>query len=158
MFRSYKTYTIKEATRQLERFCMYQERCHKEVRQKLRSMRMIPEAIDQITVHLIEEGFLNEERFAIAFTRGKFRMKNWGKKRLLLELRQKDISEQLIRLALSEIDQTTYLKTFHTLAEKRWKDLESEKDIRIKKKKLADYLKYRGWESDMIYDKIGSLA
>ncbi len=137
---------------------MYQERCHKEVRNKLRSMRMIPEAIDQITVHLIEEDFLNEERFARAFTRGKFRIKNWGKNRLRLELRQKDVSEQLIRLVLSEIDQANYLKSFHSLAEKRWSDLESEKDIRIKKKKLADYLKYRGWESDMIYDKIGSLA
>ena len=155
---SYKSYTVTEATRLMERYCMYQERCHKEVRDKLRSMRMIPQAIDQITVHLIEEGFLNEERFAMAFTRGKFRMKSWGKRRLRLELRQKDISERLILLALSEIDESDYLNSFHSLAEKRWNELASEKDVWLKKKKLVDYLRYRGWESDLIYDKIASLT
>ena len=137
---------------------MYQERCHKEVRQKLRSMRMIPEAIDQITVHLIQEDFLNEERFARSFTRGKSRIKNWGRRRIRLELSQKEISEKLIRLALEEIDQTAYLHRFHSLAEKRWSELQTETDIRRKKKKLADYLVYRGWESDLIYDKITSLT
>ena len=121
-------------------------------------MRMIPEAIDQITVHLIQEDFLNEERFARSFTRGKSRIKNWGRRRIRLELSQKEISEKLIRLALEEIDQTAYLHRFHSLAEKRWSELQTETDIRRKKKKLADYLVYRGWESDLIYDKITSLT
>ena len=121
-------------------------------------MRMIPEAIDQITVHLIQEDFLNEERFARSFTRGKSRIKNWGRRRIRLELSQKEISEKLIRLALEEIDQTAYLHRFHSLAEKRWSELEAETDIRRKKKKFADYLVYRGWESDLIYDKITSLT
>ena len=70
-----KTYTIDEAQKKLENYCAYQERCHKEVRAKLKSMRMIPEAIDKIMVHLINHNFLNEERFAKTFVRGKFRIK-----------------------------------------------------------------------------------
>ncbi|GAL68299.1 regulatory protein RecX [Jejuia pallidilutea] len=66
-----KTYTVQEATRKLERYCAYQERCHKEVRQKLVSMHMIPEAIDVIIVHLLEHNYLNETRFAKTFVRGK---------------------------------------------------------------------------------------
>jgi regulatory protein len=69
-----RTYTVDEAQKKLESYCAYQERCHKEVRTKLQEMRMIPEAIDAIMVHLIQHNFLNEERFAKAFVRGKFRM------------------------------------------------------------------------------------
>ena len=79
---SKKTYTVKEATKKLEHYCAYQERCHKEVRQKLLSMRMIPESIDTIIVHLIKHNFLNEERFTKAYVRGKFKFKSWGKGRL----------------------------------------------------------------------------
>ncbi len=78
----YKSYTVEEAQRKMEHYCAYQERCHDEVIQKLKSLNMIPQAIDAIVVHLLDNNFLNEERFACSFARGKFRIKHWGKRRI----------------------------------------------------------------------------
>jgi regulatory protein len=153
-----KTYTVEEAGKRMQRYCAFRERCHQEVVQKLREMHMIPQAIDSIVVNLIEEGFLNEERFAREFTRGKFRQKHWGKTRIRRALQQREISEYLIRKALGEIDQETYLSTFDTLAEKRWKELKAEKNLQKKRKKLADYLLYRGWEPELVYNKAFELG
>lgn len=138
----------------MERYCAYQERCHKQVHQKLYEMRMIPEAIDLIIHHLITQNYLNETRFAQAFVRGKFRIKKWGKSRIIRELKMRDISQYNMKLALKEIPESDYLSTFHTLAEKRWEQLNSEDNIQKKKKKLADYLLYRGWESHLIWEKL----
>ncbi|MGB3606643.1 regulatory protein RecX [Psychroserpens sp.] len=151
-----KTYTVDEAQKRLEHYCAYQERCHKEVNQKLYDMRMIPEARDQIIVHLLQHNFLNEERFAQAFVRGKFRIKKWGKQRLQIELRQKDISKTIIATALKEIPDHEYYETFHALAEKKFENIR-ETNSQKKRKKLADYLFYRGWESHLVYDKIREL-
>lgn len=154
--RSSKVYTLTEAQKKLEHYCAYQERCHKEVTQKLYDMKMIPEARDQIIVHLLQHNFLNEERFAKAFVRGKFRIKKWGKQRLQLELKRKDISKTIITIALKEINTEDYYNTFNDLAEKRLETIK-ETNAQKKRKKLADYLMYRGWESQMVYDKIREL-
>ncbi|OUR98194.1 recombinase RecX [Flavobacteriales bacterium 33_180_T64] len=151
-----KTYTVDEAQKRLERYCAYQERCHKEVTQKLYEMKMIPEARDQIIVHLLQHNFLNEERFAKTFVRGKFRIKKWGKQRLQLELKRKDINKTIISIALKEIIDEDYYDTFNTLAEKKFDSLR-ETNLQKKRKKLADYLLYRGWESHLVYDKIRAL-
>lgn len=151
-----KTYSLDEAQKKLEFYCVYQERCHKEIVDKLRNMRMIPDAIDVIVVHLIQNNFLSEERFAKAFVRGKFRIKKWGKYRITLELKKKDISKTIINIALKEIDDVEYLETFHTLAEKKAETI-TEANSYKKKKKLADYLLYRGWESPLVYDKVNTL-
>lgn len=147
------TYTVDEAQKKLENYCAYQERCHKEVRKKLRDMKMIPEAIDKIMVHLIEHNFLNEERFAKAFVQGKFRIKKWGKNRLVRELKFRDISKYAIDVALKEINYDDYYKTIDELIKKRIAQV-NEKNIYKKKKKVADYLLYRGWESNLVYEKI----
>ena len=154
MKRPVKSYSIEEATKALEYYCTYQDRCHKEVREKLRSMRMIPMAIDQIMVHLIEEGYLDETRFACAFARGKFNQKSWGRLRIERELKQREISSYNIGKALNSIDEEEYLDCFKILSEKRWSDLSREKNVLIKKKKFADYLIYRGWERELIYEKL----
>ena len=151
-----KAYSLQEATRKLEAYCAYQERCHKEVVNKLRDMRMIPEIIDQIVVHLINENYLNEERFAQSFARGKFSIKKWGKNRIINELKQRNISKYNINTALKEIDAETYSTTFDLLAKKRLEQL-TEKNFLKKRKKLANYLLYRGWESHLVYDKINEL-
>jgi regulatory protein len=148
-----KTYTVDEAQKKLEGYCAYQERCHKEVKAKLRDMRMIPEAIDIIMVHLIQHNFLNEERFAKAFVRGKFRIKKWGKNRLLRELKLRDISKYSIDTALKEIDLEDYENTLDELTLKRIAQVK-EKNTYKKKKKVADYLLYRGWESHLVYEKL----
>lgn len=148
-----KTYTVEEAKRKLESYCAYQERCHKEVKTKLKAMRMIPEAIDVIVVHLITHNFLNEERFAKAFVRGKFNIKKWGKNRLVRELKQREISNYSIDEALKEIDLDDYYQALDELTVKRIHQVK-EKDKYKKKKKVADYLLYRGWESHLIYEKL----
>lgn len=151
-----KTYTVQEAQSKLEHYCSYQERCHKDVVQKLQKMNMIPEAIDVIVVHLLNNNFLSEERFANAFARGKFRIKKWGKYRISRELKQRDIGKTLIAAALNQISDSDYLVTFHELAEKRAVAIK-ETNLQKKKKKLADYLLYRGWESHLVYDKVNEL-
>jgi len=153
---SNKTYTVEEALLKLRNYCSYQERCHQEVRQKLIGMRMIPEAIDQIIVHLLDHNFLNEERFAKTYVSGKFRIKKWGKRRLTLELKKRDISKYNINQALNEINEGDYIKTFNALAEKRLPYIKETNSFK-KKKKLADYLLYRGWESHLVYDKVNQL-
>lgn len=152
-----KTYTVEEAKRTLENYCAYQERCHKEVNDKLYKMRMIPEAIDVVIVHLLKHDFLNETRFAQAYARGKFNIKKWGRQRLKLELKKRDISKYNIDLAMKEISDVDYFETFQALAEKKLK-LISESDKWKKRKKLADYLLYRGWESHLVYDKVAELV
>ncbi len=154
---TYKTYTLEEAKRRMERYCVYQERCHKEINQKLYEMRMIPEAIDEIIFHLLQHNFLNETRFSQAFARGKFRVKNWGKRRIVNELKQRQISAYNIKIALKEIPDSEYYTAFEELAEKRLRQLESETDLQKKRKKLADYLFYRGWESELVYGKISEV-
>ena len=115
---------------------------------------MIPVAIDQITVHLISHDFLNEERFAFQFTRGKFRIKKWGRIRLRHELQKRNISRYIIDKALGQLDQDIYINTFEELSQKRWEQLAGEHNLRKKRRKLLEYLQYRGWENDLIYDKV----
>ncbi|UNY99555.1 RecX family transcriptional regulator [Zhouia spongiae] len=152
-----RSYTVEEATRKLEAYCAYQDRCHKEVATKLTHMGMISLAIDTIIAHLIEQGFLNEERFARSFARGKFRHKKWGRNRIVNELKLRDISKYNIQTALKEIPDSDYYGTFHELAKKRFLQL-TEPNPQKKKKKLADYLLYRGWESHLVYEKVNELV
>ena len=152
----YKSFTVKEATRKMESYCAYQERCHKEVEIRLKEMNLIDLAKEVIILHLLEHDFLNEERFSKTFARGKFRIKKWGKQRITRELRMKSISDYNIKSALKEIDDVEYYKTFDELAEKRLLEL-NETDVYKKRKKLADYLLYRGWETALVYKKITEL-
>lgn len=151
------TYTVNEALKKLEYYCSYQDRCHKEVEDKLHKMNMIPEAKEKIIVHLIEHKFLNEERFAKSFARGKFRIKKWGKQRIVRELKFKGISKYNIDSGLKEISEEDYLQTFNELAEKKFNSI-TETNIYKKKKKLIDYLLYRGWETNLVFDKVNQLV
>nr|WP_299342248.1 regulatory protein RecX [Allomuricauda sp.] len=152
-----KAYSVTEAIKKLESYCAYQERCHKEVFEKLKGMRMIPEAIDTIIVHLIQENYLNEERFAKSFARGKFNIKKWGKSRIIRELQLRNISKFNIQNALKEIEDDEYHITLDALARKRCSQLEGL-SLQKKRKKLSDYLLYRGWESNLVYEKIKEIT
>ncbi|MDC0956301.1 regulatory protein RecX [Flavobacteriaceae bacterium] len=153
----YKTHTLEEALSKLQNYCSYQERCHQEVRRKLVSMRMIPEAIDQIIVALLDHNFLNEERFAKAYVRGKFRIKKWGRRRLTLELKKKEIGIFNINQAISQINELDYLEVFNDLSESRLSFIKESNKLK-KRKKLADYLLYRGWESHLVYQRVNELV
>ncbi len=149
-------FSIKEALQKIEYFCSYQERCHEDVVAKLRTMKMDSEEIDQIMVHLLTENFLNEERFACSFARGKHRIKNWGKIRIINELKFKNISQTLINIALKEITPEEYLETFHALSERHWESIRETNALK-KRKKFCDYMLRRGFESNLVYDKVKEL-
>lgn len=148
-----KVITIKEALLKLEHFCAYQERCHNEVISKLYSLKMTSDEIDFIVVQLIENNFLNETRFACSFARGKHRIKNWGKIRITNELKLRQISAVNISLAMKEISSEEYEETFEQLSEKCWNGIH-ERNILKKRKKFCDYMLRRGYESNLVYEKV----
>ena len=133
-----------------EHFCSYQERCHKEVVQKLYDLKATRDEIDQVLVHLIDNNFLNEERFARSFARGKHNIKKYGRIRIVNELKFRDISAHNIKKALEEIPDELYEQTFRELAEKIWNSITEKNQIK-KKKKFCDYLLRKGYESDWVY-------
>jgi len=151
-----KIYTAKEALQKLEHFCAYQERCHDEVVSKLYSLKMTTEEVNIIVVQLIEGNFLNETRFACSFARGKHRIKYWGKIRITNELKSRHISSTNIALALKEISAEEYFETFEILSERCWNSIQ-EKNILKKRKKFCDYILRRGYESDLVYEKVKEL-
>jgi len=149
--------TVREAIQKLEHYCAYQDRCHGEVVDKLRTLKMTADEIDHIVVHLITENFLNEERFACSFARGKHRIKHWGRTRIVRELQLRHISKYNIERGLKEIDAAEYLENFHALAEKTW-NLMAEKNLLKKKKKWCDYFFRKGFESSLVYEKLQDLV
>ena len=118
-----KSYTLAQAQKKLEYYCVYQERCHKEVIAKLKTLGMIPSVIDKIISELIKANYLNETRFTQSFVRGKFRIKKWGKNRILQELKVREISSFNIKLGMKEISDDNYQKTFYELFEKRRREV-----------------------------------
>ena len=146
----------KNARQKMEFYCSYQERCHQEVQEKLYSYGLSEKERNQIIVHLIEHNFLNEERFARSFARGKHRIKHWGKIRIVNELKQRQISAPNIKCALTEIPEEEYQDTFDKLAEKHWETIREANALK-KKKKFCDYLLRKGWESNLVYGKMKEL-
>jgi len=149
--------SVEEIKRKLERYCVYQDRCHKEVEQKLNEYDLIPVAKETILLHLLEHNFLNEERFSKSFARGKFRIKKWGKQRIIRELKFRNVSEYNIKTALKEIDEKDYQKTLYELVEKKNESL-TETNVFKRKKKIIDFLRYRGFESELIYNVVNELV
>ncbi len=144
-----KTLTNEQALQKLRHYCGYQERCHSEVREKLYALGIRKKEHDQLTATLIEEGYLNEERFAIAYAGGKFRVKQWGRIRIAYALKQKQVSEYSIKKALKQIKQEEYLQVLASLAEQRYESLKQEQWL-VRKKKTFDYLLQHGFEADLI--------
>ena len=148
-----KDFSLEDFKKKLEYYCSYQERCHQEVVDKLFELQIKTSEHEKIIVHLIENNFLNEERFASVFSISKFHQKKWGKIRIKNELKARKISDYLINKALNEIPFEEYEMTFETLAEKHWETI-TEKKVLKKRKKFCDYLLRKGWESNMIYEKV----
>jgi regulatory protein len=148
--------TIKEAIQKLEHFCAYQERCHAEVISKLYDLKMTSDEMDSIVVQLIEGNFLNETRFACSYARGKHRIKHWGRIRITNELKARQISSTNITLALKEISAEEYENTFDQLSERCWNTIQEKNNLK-KRKKFCDYLLRRGYESNLVYDKVKEL-
>ncbi|MDP4600953.1 MAG: RecX family transcriptional regulator [Polaribacter sp.] len=150
---SKKSYTVQEIQQKIAQYCVYQDRCHKEVEEKIKSFDLIPEAREMILLNLMKDNFLNEERFAKSFARGKFRIKHWGKNRIVNELKMRDISPYNIKTALKEIDDKEYINTIYKITENR-NNVISETNHYKRKKKLIDFLLRKGFETDLIFKTI----
>lgn len=147
-----QSFTVDEIRDKLAKYCAYQDRCHWEVENKMREFNLIPEAHEEIMIYLIQNDFLNEERFARSFVRGKFNQKNWGRIKIRSELKKRKIPSKLIDSALLEIDEEDYLKTLENLFEKKKNNLKSERESFKKKAKIRNYLLQKGFESEIITD------
>lgn len=143
--------TQKEGLEKMAKFCAYQERCQSEVKQKLRSFDLTEEETENIICDLIEQKFLDEERFAKAFVRGKFNQKRWGKVKIEQHLKQKQISAYCIKKGFEEIDESKYLSALDEVIAKKSKTLKDTNAFELKQK-LARYAISRGFESGLVWE------
>lgn len=148
-----KVFTFEEIKQKLVNYCVYQDRCHSEVEKKMREFVLIPEAKEEIILYLLQENYLNEERFVRSYIRGKFYIKNWGKNKIEVQLKIKGISKKLIFICFDEIDEDDYLKTITKIYENYSSKLSGEKDY-AKKSKTIKYLLNKGFEYEKILQVI----
>jgi regulatory protein len=151
-----KYLTKEEAFQKLKQYCSYQERSHHEAEQKLWELGIRKDDQQEIIAKLIEEDYLNEERFALQYAGGKFRMKGWGKKKIQYGLKEKRVSEYCIKKALNSIDEEDYIKSLQKLAEEKYELLKNEQHL-VRKRKTIDYLLQKGYESELTYQQVQQL-
>jgi regulatory protein len=144
-----KYWSADEARLNIQRYCVYQDRCHKEVRTKLLEHGIYGNLLEEIISELIQENFLDEERFAKSYARGKFRMKQWGRNKIKQELKLRHVSDYCIKSALQEINEEEYIETLKSIIthKERLTKFKNEWD---RKKKLSDYALSKGYEYELI--------
>ncbi|MEO7445404.1 MAG: regulatory protein RecX [Ferruginibacter sp.] len=152
-----KNIGVDAAIQKIAHYCAYQERTHQETREKLYSFGLYPNEVEEIIGRLIEENYLNEERFALAYAGGKFRINQWGKMKIKYSLQQKRVSAACIATALNSLDDEAYQVQLNKLAETKWVLLKKEKNIFSRKKKLFSYLQQKGYESFLIQDWLSKI-
>lgn len=148
---------MSEVLEKLKHYCAYQERCHSEVRTKLLSLKVYGSELENIITALIDEDFLNEERFAQAYCRGKFYYKQWGRNKIIQSLKLKQVSDYCIKKGLKEIDEEEYIQTLHSIITQKKQQFASEASIFVKKNKIFQYLYRKGYESSLINSSLDSL-
>lgn len=146
-----KSFTFDEIKQKLVNYCVYQDRCHAEVEQKMKEYLLIPEAKEEIILYLLKENYLNEERFTRSYIRGKFYIKHWGKNKIRINLKQKQISEKLINKCFDEIDDADYDKTIRKISADYYSKQNGVKEFQ-KKSKTIKYLLGKGFEYEKIND------
>jgi regulatory protein len=158
MFRT-KQLNKEQALQKLRHYCRYQERCHAEVKEKLYSFGLYKQVVEECISQLIEEDYLNEERFAMQFAGGKFRVKQWGRKKIQHGLKLKRVSEYCIRKALQEIDQEQYSNTLDKLAAKKWSSIKGQGITQfVRTQKTTIWLLQRGYEPELIRGVIKTIT
>lgn len=148
-----KSLTKEQALQKLRHYCAYQERSHTEVKEKLYSFKLRKDEVEELISMLIEDDYLNEERFAKLFAGGRFRIKKWGRVKIINELKLKKVSAYNIKTAMKEIDDADYLKALSELATKKWKELKGEQYI-VRQVKTRNYLLQKGYEPNLINNEI----
>ena len=150
-------YTKSQALEALQHYCAYQDRCHREARQKLRELGCYGHEAEEVICDLIAEKYLNDERFARSFARGKFKIKKWGRSKITRELKQRDISAYCIKKAMTEIEEEDYLQTLENELLRRERAEKPGLHPYLKRRKLADYMFQRGYESYLTWEAINRL-
>ncbi|MBY0481625.1 MAG: RecX family transcriptional regulator [Chitinophagaceae bacterium] len=151
-----KSLTPEQAFQKIKQYCAYQERSHSETKDKLYSFGLFKSDVEIILSKLIEENYLNEERYAQHFAGGHFRLKKWGKIKIKAALQQKKVSAYNIKIGLKEIDDADYLKCLSQLTVQKWKLLASEQWIN-RMAKTTNYLLQKGFEPNLIQESIAHL-
>ncbi|MFL2608133.1 MAG: regulatory protein RecX [Flavobacteriaceae bacterium] len=136
-------------------YCMYQERCIKEVKKKLTRLQVIPKTKSKVINHLIDNDYLNEVRFTKSFIQGKLRIKKWGKIKLNYELRIRGVKKFIIDEEINKISKDDYYDYFNEFSNNKIKILKGSKDQ--KKRSFINYFTYRGWENNLIYEKLNEI-
>ena len=148
-----KRLTISEARQKIYRYCAYQERAHQEVRDKLYAYGLRRDEVEELLTHLITEGFLNEERFAKAFAGGKFRLKKWGRLKIVRELELRGLTANCIRAGLKEIDGAEYRATLTTLVDKKSTQVEVPNEF-LKRERVANFAIQKGFEPELVWEVV----
>lgn len=145
-----------QAKAKAAKYCAYQERTQQDVRDKLYQYGLYSDDVEEVLAELIGEGFVNEERFAQAYCRGKFSQNKWGRIKIEMGLKQKGISPYCIRKGMKEIDEDDYLQLLTDLCARKWQSLEGE-DSYQRKNKTARYLMRKGYETDLVWKAVGKM-
>lgn len=156
MQKKFKNLTFDQAKQKALRYCAYQERSHQEVKNKLYELGIHSSDVDELLVYLITEGFLNEERFAKVFAGGKFRIKKWGRIKIIRALESKGLTKNCIRIGLKEIEEADYLQTLENLLESKISNLH-EDNVFVARDKVSKYAIQHGYEPDLVWEKLKKL-
>lgn len=140
----------------MARYCAWRDRCTAEVEKKLYELEAAPEQIPQLIQWLEDEKYLDDARFAESYVRGKFSANQWGRIRIVAELRSRNIAENIIREALKSIQHRDYLATLQRLTKNKYQTVKSE-DVQVKKQKTLAYLVSKGFENDLIWDVLKTI-
>jgi regulatory protein len=149
--------SLEQALQKARHYCAYQERCHSEVKEKLYGFGLGKNDVEEALSKLIEENYLNEERFAVHFAGGRFRMKQWGKVKIRYELKQKQVGEYCIKKALAAIPEDDYDRVLEKLAEDKWETLKTEENEYVRRQKVQAFLIQRGYETDKLQEVLTRL-
>jgi regulatory protein len=150
-----KRLTREQALQKLRFYCRYQQRCQSEIKQKLFELGMNKKDHEELIDELIKENCLNDERFAVAFVSGRFKLKQWGRKKIQKGLKEKKVSDEIAQKALEQINKKEYMAILNKLAKERYVSLKHEQYL-VRKKKTMDYLMQKGYEVDLIKDTINN--
>jgi regulatory protein len=151
------TFTFPEIMVRMEAYCAYRDRCTSEVEKKMLEYVLTEKQSDELLKHLRSSQFLDDVRFAHSFVSGKFRFNQWGRIRIRMELRMRKINEELIKNAILSMDLDAYAQTITSLAARKFRETEREKDVWKRKAKIIRFLSSRGFEQDLIMDAVATL-
>jgi regulatory protein len=151
-----KKHSPEEAKSKILRYCAYQERSHKEVKNKLFEFGLYSSEVDELVTYLITEGFLNEERFAKAYAGGKFRMKKWGRLKIIRELENHGLTANCIKIGLREIENSDYEETLRDVV-RRKNELSEEENLFVRRDKIARYAIQKGFEPEFVWREVKQL-